>query len=123
MKRELPIIACTLPPEELKTRGREIQNLLRQSLVGYAKHGASLNLRFRNDDGTRTAVNDFVKLESECCSFLSFVIVPETNELRLEVSGPPGAEAVLDSLFSLFPLDLHDLLDSRDVPSTIEAGS
>ena len=57
-----------------------------------------LELRF--DAAAEDEVGSWIRAEEECCAFLSFDLDRAGDELRLAVTGPPGAEPVLDGLLA-----------------------
>lgn len=115
--KELPVLQCTLDGEDLAKRAADIQELLRASLIGYEKGEGGLRLRFKPE--ANAAVQELVAQERECCSFLSFKI-DSSSGLVLEIAGPVGAQPIVDSLVSLFPLDLRNLFQARDMTPVLE---
>ena len=47
-------------------------------------------------------VREFVRDESACCSFFGFDVKPGDDAVQLQVTAPPGAEAMLDALVATF---------------------
>ena len=95
--KELPI-ACTLAPGAMADRGEWLRRLGAASLLDAARRDAGLELRF--DAAAEDEVRRWVRAEGECCAFLSFDLDRSGDELRLGVTGPPGAEPVLDGLLA-----------------------
>ena len=92
--KELPI-ACTLTPAAMADR---VEWLGRLGMVSGERHGERLELRFdRSAEGNVAA---WVHAEQECCAFLSFDMRHAGADLALTVSGPAGAEPVLDGLLA-----------------------
>jgi len=59
-------------------------------------------LGFRNDAATRARLEAIVRAESECCSFVSFDLRENGDQLDLRISAPEGAEVVADDLVRAF---------------------
>ena len=71
---------------------------MQKALVARERRASSLRLVFQRDAETEAAVRDLIRRESVCCAFLSFALAVEDERLVLDISGPPGSEAVLDAL-------------------------
>jgi hypothetical protein len=95
--KELPI-ACTLTPAAMADRGEWLRRLGASYLLAGERRDAGLELRFRA--AGEGGVREWVRAEQECCAFLSFDLERGDGELRLAVTGPPGAEPVLDGLLA-----------------------
>jgi hypothetical protein len=95
--KELPI-ACTLDAAGLADRGEWLRRLGAESLLDGRRTDDGLELRF--DAAAQDEVRRWVKAESECCAFLSFDLGPAEGDLRLSVTGPAGAEPILDGLLA-----------------------
>jgi hypothetical protein len=95
--KELPI-ACTLTPAAMADRGEWLRRLGAAHLVEGRRSDAGLHLRF--EAAAEDEIRRWVRAEQECCAFLSFDLGRTDDELRLEVTGPPGAEPVLDGLLA-----------------------
>jgi hypothetical protein len=56
--------------------------------------------RFKPTSEILISLTQLVDLERQCCAFLTFRIVVEPQRpIRLEISGPPEARAIMDRLF------------------------
>jgi hypothetical protein len=95
--KELPI-ACTLNAAGLAEREEWLRRLGAESLVSGERRDDRLELRF--DAAAEDEVRTWVRAERECCAFLAFDLNPAGDELRLSVTGPAGAEPVLDGLLA-----------------------
>ncbi len=82
-------IACSLSSDELPERLAELETLGREALLSVSSNGA---LRFRADAATRERLEAVIAAESRCCSFLSFDLREQANELLLTIGAPEGAE-------------------------------
>ena len=95
--QDLPVIACTLPPDELSGRIEEIRALASEALVRAERPDPrSLLLHFEPGPETVARVEALVEAESRCCGFLDFAIERRDDETVLTIGAPPGAEATLD---------------------------
>jgi hypothetical protein len=95
---DLPIV-CTLDSAQRVERQQEFEDLARANLVGRDREEGRVRLLYRRSDAVETAVRDLVRRESACCAFLTFDLRPDADALILEISGPAGAEGVLDLLY------------------------
>jgi hypothetical protein len=95
--QELPI-ACTLTPDGMADRTQWLRRLGAESLVSGERRDDRLELRF--EASAEDEVRRWVRAEGECCAFLGFDLDPAGEELRVRVTGPPGAEPVLDGLLA-----------------------
>jgi hypothetical protein len=91
-------IACTLTGASLEERAVWLGRLGEAALIDGARGGDRLDLRFRPE--AADDVHELVRAESECCPFLSFEVDRGAGEVRLAVTGPPEATAVLDSILA-----------------------
>jgi hypothetical protein len=91
---DLPI-ACTLTEAELRDRRRTVLNSIRDSAVAVTSLPDGYAYVFKAASSTLQALSHLVDLERQCCPFLTFKIVVESNSapIRLEVTGPPEAKA------------------------------
>ena len=98
---DLPI-ACTLTEVEIRQCRQTIMDAFRRMQLtvtelpdGYAYNFAATSEALRQ-------VAQLVDLERECCPFLTFNIVVEAGKgpMRLEVTGPQGAKAVIAAFFN-----------------------
>ena len=95
--KELPI-ACTLSSSGMQERVEWLRRLGAASLLDGRRTDDGLDLRF--EAGAEDEVRRWMRAEGECCAFLAFDLDPGEDHLRLRVSGPSGAEPVLDGLLA-----------------------
>jgi hypothetical protein len=93
-------IACTLGPDDARDRYAAIAELNREALRSYERRGRVLELRYAVTAIERVRV--VVRQEKECCSFLTFGLHDDGNELRLLITAPETAGAAVDALFDQF---------------------
>src|SRR3954451_15225215 len=98
MDTETPI-ACSLGSDELPERLAELAAIGTDALLSVSPDGA---LRFRADPGIRARLETVIAAESRCCSFLSFDLRDQANELMLRIGAPEGAEPLAFDLVDAF---------------------
>lgn len=93
-------IACTLNDAELSERRALARRTLLPQIIISQRISNGLTLTFTNSEANRENVETFVRLERECCGFLTFTLTPDTgpaNEsLVLTIQGPPEAAATME---------------------------
>lgn len=94
-------LTCTRSNSEVAEIGALLFAVAGRSLTppertpnGYCLHLAS------NEDVAAT-LREFVHRDKECCSFLDFEIDEQPDGIRLDVTGPPAANDVLDLSFAV----------------------
>ena len=95
--KELPI-ACTLTPAATAARVDWLARLGQEGLMGGERRDNELDLRFQ--PAAEDEVRAWISAEQECCAFLSFDLHRDDRAIRLHVTGPAGAEPVLDALLT-----------------------
>ena len=96
-------IACTLSPLELRAQRDE----LLPGLVAHAFQRVRLPRGMRFIFGATAKrlrqLDAVVQLEKRCCAFLEFTVAvsPGGGALTLDVTGPDGTEAFLESLLDV----------------------
>ena len=91
---------CTLTESELQERRRTVLDSVRDSAIHMAAIPDGYSFQFEANPGVLARLANLVDLERECCRFLSFKIVVEPQQpIRLEVTGPAEARAVIDAFF------------------------
>lgn len=91
-------IACSLNSRELVQRREEIRGLLTKSARDIAQEGTRLRVTFPANQ--IDPVIEFIKLESDCCRFLTFTVTvpPSNGDLTLTINGPKGSEMFLQAI-------------------------
>jgi hypothetical protein len=97
---DLPII-CTLTEDELKERRRVVLDTVRQAVMSVVELPLGYAYTFQPTSDVLSQLTRLVDLERQCCKFLTFSIVVEPGEapIRLEVTGPTNAKAVIEEFF------------------------
>ncbi len=93
-------IACSLNDAEFRERRALARRTLLPQIIISQRISNGLTLTFTNSEALRRDVKTFVRLERECCDFLTFSLTPDTvpvNEsLVLTIKGPPEAAATIE---------------------------
>jgi hypothetical protein len=89
--------ACTLPTADRPFRMAEFDRLFADHLRGADRVDAQ-TLDVTLTPGSREAVEDLTARETECCSFFTFTLSSNADELRLRITVPPARTDVLDGL-------------------------
>ena len=93
-------IACTLSGEARQDRLAWIATLVSDALRGSERDDLTLRLQFAPETAHR--VQDMVRKEQACCSFLTFEMEKRPKELWLIIRAPEAARAAADALFAQF---------------------
>ena len=95
-------IACSLNDAEFRERRALARRTLLTQIIISQRISNGLALTFTNSEALRRDVKTFVRLEWECCDFLTFTLTPDTvpaNEpLVLTIKGPPEAAATIEMI-------------------------
>jgi hypothetical protein len=100
-------IACTLLGEAQQDRRAWIAALVRDALRGSERDGLTLRLRFVPEAVQR--IQDMVRKEQACCSFLTFEMEERPQELWLIIRAPEAARAAADALFAQYTASVSPL--------------
>jgi hypothetical protein len=94
------VLACNLPPDELRHRREELLPglLKRAGQVMDLENG--LRFHFATCPGLLSELASIIEREQVCCSFLRFQISiePGAGAITLEVTGPAGTREMLRDL-------------------------
>ena len=82
-------IACTLEAPELKSRLAEIGALAGRVLLGYARDGRTLHLRYATDAAVE--LERLVDRERRCCGFLRLDLHHASDAVHLAIAAPTTA--------------------------------
>jgi hypothetical protein len=97
--KSLPI-ACTLTPGDLRERLGLIRALAADALLGHARNGLVLTLRYAPEAVER--VRAMVASEQHCCGFLTFDVEEQSDVVRVTITAPDNARDAADELFEEF---------------------
>jgi hypothetical protein len=95
-----PLVACNLPPEELRNRRDELLPGLLKRAEQVVDLENGLRFHFAACPGLLGELAIIIEQEQVCCSFLRFQISiePGAGAITLEVTGPAGTREMLRSL-------------------------
>jgi hypothetical protein len=96
---DLPI-ACTLTAAELRQRRQTIFDTFRNMRVTVTELPDGYSYCFVATSEALMQIAQLVDMERQCCPFLTFKIVVEDGQMRLEVTGPNEAKAVIEEYFN-----------------------
>ena len=93
-------VACSLSAPELRAREAGLLASVAAQVEERVEIDEGLRLRFAISDALLRDVVELITLERQCCPFLRFALTvePASGPLWLELSGPPGARALLATL-------------------------
>jgi hypothetical protein len=80
-------IACTLTPNEFKDRAAWLSRLADEALLAHRIHGGTAHLLYRLE--AKEAVEQLVRQEQACCSFLRFEMAQTVLGIEVSVTAPP----------------------------------
>ncbi len=92
--------ACTMPTAERPLRLAEFDALFAETVRSVAYENDLVRMHLSGAAGLRDRVRDLADRETACCSFFSFVVDGESDDLMLEVSVPPEHRDILKALAS-----------------------
>lgn len=93
-------LACSLPPAEIVRTGEMLLDASR-AMLSRERLPVGVRLRFTASSELKTLLRGFVEREKQCCPFLDLSLRLTTEEIALEIKGPPEATEILDLLFQL----------------------
>ena len=85
---QLPVLHCTLGPEELAQRARNWEAAARRGSVRREAGAGRAVLRYHGPPDLEAELRRLVGLESQCCGFLAFDVARDGDDIVLTVSGP-----------------------------------
>jgi hypothetical protein len=90
-------IVCKLNPPEFQKRRTEVLHKLKAQVKEQKSLSNGYALRFEGTEKRLEDVMQLLRLERDCCSFLTIKLTAEPNEgpLWLEITGPAGAKAFI----------------------------
>ncbi len=97
-----PAIACTLSDRDLADR-QAAWLKLRPYVANAEPIAGGLAFTFRGVPGLRDSLAELVRLEAECCAWMTFTIADSSKTVRLSITGigEDGARAVRESFAPL----------------------
>ena len=94
---ELPVIACSLPAEQLPARRRRWQAL---PLAERTETADGVRLTFRAEPGVERELRKLAELERECCGFAKFQVSTSGARILLVVTSSGDGVTAVREIFS-----------------------
>ena len=98
MNELMATTACTMPTSERPLRLAEFDSLFADSVRSVALEGDLAWMHLTGPEGLRDRVRDLAERETACCSFFSFVIDGESDDVIMQVAVPPEHRDILKAL-------------------------
>lgn len=116
-------IACTLTPNEFKDRAAWLPRLADDALLAHRIHGGTAHLLYRLE--AKEAVEQLVRQEQACCSFLRFEMARTALGIEVSVAAPPEAREDATALLAhLLPSGFsQDKKAAASTPSSCSCGT
>ena len=89
-------IYCTLTPEEQRARRSQVRATIVPQILTVTSLEDGLRIEFGSSAGLRDLVEEFIVLEQDCCSFLTFTLSQPAEDLSLRIQGPPDAAHIIE---------------------------
>jgi hypothetical protein len=93
-----PSIACTLSATDFKNRSKWLNELTSEALVSYQVKGLTARLTYKADAAIE--VEQLVRQEQGCCSFLRFELTRGSDLVELTITAPQDAGKEAHALFA-----------------------
>ncbi len=97
MNQPLLPIVCTLQPAAFAQRRTDLLDRVRAHVREQRVLDDGVALRFDGDPAHREDLLEVVRLERQCCAFLTIrlTVSPAGGPLWLELTGPPGTASCI----------------------------
>ena len=86
-------VVCTLDARELRERNAKFRRRLLELITTVRETDDGYLIGFV--EGSIDTVREFVALESECCSFMTYSLDEGDGQTRLELRGPEGTKELV----------------------------
>jgi hypothetical protein len=106
LPEEAAAAGCTLEPSAMPARAEAFERLFARALLRREASPGRLVWTLRGSDEILAEARALAAAESECCSFFTFELERQGEQLRWSVTVPPGREdtlALLDRLVGSVP--------------------
>jgi hypothetical protein len=101
LRGESRVFVCTLPPAELRQRRVEVLAGVRRRVSRIDETPDGFVFTFSRSPELLAELDEFLRFEAHCCSFIRMTLVEVGNEIELRMSAPEGAK----------PFIRHELID------------
>lgn len=95
-------LACVLTPGALADRRRAWQGLADRALAAKRPTPQGVQLTYATQEGVEAQLRELAGLEAECCAWATWVVRGNGEQVVLEVTAPPEAVEVLQSMFDVY---------------------
>ncbi len=95
----VPAFACTLPPPELRRRRVEVLAAVRRRVKKIDETELGFVFAFEDSRELRSELEEFVRFEAACCSFIEMTLVEHAGSIELTMTGAPGAKPFIEAEF------------------------
>ena len=94
-------IACSLTVPELQARRNEVLQKARAVALEMKEIDGGFSYRFSSNESVLADLSTLIQLEHQCCPFLRISLTVEAGDgpIWLELTGPPGTQEFLKSIF------------------------
>jgi hypothetical protein len=96
--KSAPALACSLSAAEGAERAARWRALLDTHLLGRTTTTRGQRLAFPSDPAVAVELDALVAAERDCCPFLTLTVERVDDALILDLSGPPDALPILDTM-------------------------
>ncbi|GAA4691944.1 hypothetical protein [Nocardioides conyzicola] len=98
MEELMTIAACTLPTSERPLRLAEFDALFASSARSVSRGDLVVRIHLTGQKGLLESVRDLAEQETACCSFFTFLLEGQDDDVTMSISVPPERRDVLDAL-------------------------
>lgn len=98
MENLLTTDACTMPTPDRPLRLAEFDALFSSAVRDVERRGVAVRMHLEGGPGLVDRVRDLTDRETSCCSFFTFTIDGDDDDLTLDISVPPTRREILDAL-------------------------
>ena len=101
MPDDLPI-ACTLSNADFRKREATVLAEFKSALIATEELADGYGFRIPGDRKWLAVVTELISAERECCPFLKFELIADSNmgPLMLRITGPAGTKEFLKSILA-----------------------
>ena len=98
MEDHMTTDACAMPAAERPLRLAEFDDLFASSARSVTREDDRVLIHLSGPSDLRDRVRDLATRETVCCSFFTFVVDGDEDNLTLHVAAPPERRPILDAL-------------------------
>jgi hypothetical protein len=94
-----PAVACTLRPADHRAQLERWKILYAEAATGRAATDGGIRVSFRCEPAVEAELRALVAVEADCCSWATWAVEGEGDELVLEISSAGEGVAIVHSWF------------------------